>query len=84
VPDGTPEPLAELAGEALETVAEVMRGRVRTGGFERLQASRIVREEICGKVADKLEHQVRDVGEGEITDEEWAELARLRHEVRGG
>lgn len=56
VPPGTPEPLADLAGEALETVADVMRGKVYRGGFERLTAARTVREEICGKVADKHEH----------------------------
>lgn len=56
VPEGTPEELADLAGEALETVADVMRGRFRRGGTERLNAARAVREEVCGPVKQKLEH----------------------------
>lgn len=64
VPEGTPEPLAELADEALATVAEVMRGQVRRG-TERLNAARVVREEICGPVPKQL--RVGGEGGGPIT-----------------
>jgi hypothetical protein len=66
VPDKTPEELADLAGEALETVAEVMRGRFRRGGMERLQAARTVREEICGPVPKRHELSGPDGGALEI------------------
>jgi hypothetical protein len=86
VPKDAPEEHAELAGEALETVVDVMRGREKSAGlaFARLSAARAVREEICGKVTDKLEVTPAADAAAAVSDEEWTALSRLQHEVRGG
>lgn len=55
IPEGTPAELADAAGEALETVAEVMRGTVKKGARDRLTAAAMLREEICGPVPKKHE-----------------------------
>lgn len=50
----------ELADRALSRIADVMEERVHSfGAFSVLTAARGLREEICGKVADKHEHDVR-------------------------
>lgn len=57
VPDGTPYEAAELADEALGTVVEVMRGNVwYQAAGPRLKAATVLREEICGPLAQKVEH----------------------------
>ena len=55
VPRGTPPELEALADEALDTVAQVMRGEVwfQEAG-PRLRAATIIREEVCGRVEDRL------------------------------
>jgi hypothetical protein len=55
VPEGTPEPIAALADEALEQIQVVMRKPV-PGSRERLSAARAIREEICGPVKQQVEH----------------------------
>lgn len=55
VPAGTAEPLAELANDALLTVADVLRNGARKGAFAQLQAAAVLREEICGAVPKKSE-----------------------------
>lgn len=60
VPEGTPEVLADLAGESLEAIASVMRGKKCLDSFARLNAAKAIREEVCGPVAKKVEHS----GEG--------------------
>lgn len=55
VPEGTAEPLADLAGEALVTVANVMRDGARPGAFAQLQAAAAIREEICGPMPKRTE-----------------------------
>lgn len=56
VPDGTPAALADVAGEALETVVQVMRGKVKRGAIARLTAARVAREDICGPVPKEFKH----------------------------
>jgi hypothetical protein len=54
--DATPAE-RELADRALVRIADVMEERVSSfGAFSVLTAARGLREEICGKVADKHEH----------------------------
>jgi len=62
VPAGASPEAAELAGEALETVVEVMRGNVRKLTRERLTAAAMLREEMCGPVPKKHEHTGPDGG----------------------
>lgn len=64
VPEGTPDELADAAGEALELLASVMRGEVydSSQAQARLRAAAMFREEVCGKVADKLQHAGEDGG----------------------
>jgi hypothetical protein len=58
IPVGTPEDLAEVADEAFSTVVDVMRGKVGHEVTARLNASRYVREEICGPIAQRVELEV--------------------------
>lgn len=61
VPAGTPEPLAEVAGEAFERVVAVMRGEVLPDvAATVLKAATVVRHEVCGPLAQKLEHTGKD------------------------
>jgi hypothetical protein len=55
VPDGTPEPLGEVADEALQAVVDVMRRGVRRGAMAVLGAAKTVREEVCGAITQKHE-----------------------------
>lgn len=58
VPDTCPQPLAELADEAVEVVADVLRGNVPTGQMQhRLKAATILRNEACGPIPKTVEHQ---------------------------
>lgn len=56
VPAGTPEPLADVADEAFERIVAVMRGEVKFDATAVLKAAATARDEVCGKVTDKLEH----------------------------
>ncbi len=56
VPQGAPHEVAELAGEALETVVDVMRGKAGRGAFFRLMAAKELRLETCGPHPTRLEH----------------------------
>lgn len=56
VPEGAVPAVADLAGEALETVVDVMRGRGGRGASVRLMAAKEVRLETCGPMPTKLEH----------------------------
>jgi hypothetical protein len=58
VPDGAPAPLADLAGEALEVVASVLRGEVydAQAAQVRLKAAAMAREEVCGPIKQRVEH----------------------------
>lgn len=61
MPSEAPEEAADLAGEAFEKVVAVMRGEVSgPDATGILKAATYVRTEICGPVAQKLEHS----GEG--------------------
>ena len=66
VPEGTPEPLADVADEAFATVVEVMRGEVLEGARERLSAAAAVREEVCGPIPKKTEVSGKDGGALEV------------------
>lgn len=70
VPDGTAEPLAELAGDALIAVANVMRNGARPGAFAQLQAAAALREEICGPVPKRSEITGANGGPLEFTVKE--------------
>lgn len=56
VSDGAEPELADVAGEAFETVVAIMRGEVPDAGQAtvRLRAAAMTREEVCGKVADRV------------------------------
>lgn len=56
VPEGMKPEVAALADEALGTYVEVMRGKVKRFARERLAAAALVREEVCGKAAQKVDH----------------------------
>lgn len=64
VPADAPKELADVAGEAFDAVVEVMRGEFRdsTVASTRLRAAAMVREEVCGPMAQKLEHTGKDGG----------------------
>jgi hypothetical protein len=81
--DATPAE-RELADRALVRIADVMEEQVSSfQAFAVLTAARGLREEVCGKVADKLV-TITPTDSAEVSDEEWAALSRLEHEVRGG
>lgn len=74
-----------LADRALQRIIDVMEEEVSSfNAYSVLTSARLLREEVCGKVADKHEHTVQKMDSGEVTDEEWTALAHLTHEVRGG
>lgn len=82
VPECAPEVLADAADEAFETVVEVMRGNVRKGqSMPRLAAARVVREEVCGPLAQRHEHTGVDGKPIEIVD--LAALERMAAAVLG-
>lgn len=57
IPEGTPDAHRELADQALHRIVDVMNERVSSfHAHSVLTAARGIREEICGKVTDKLEH----------------------------
>lgn len=60
VPEDAPEVLAEIADECLEVAVDVLRGKHRLGGGQRLGAVKILRDEICGPVAQRHEVSVTD------------------------
>lgn len=64
VPDGTPKDLREVADEALGTVAAIMRGEFydAQAASTRLRAAAMAREEICGPIAQKVQHAGHDGG----------------------
>lgn len=85
VPESASPEERALADRALQRIIDVMEEDVVSfSAFSVLTAARGIREEICGKVADKHEHTVQKVDSGDVTDEEWTALAHLTHEVRGG
>lgn len=86
VPPTASEAERELADRALVRIADVMEEKVGSfQAFSVLTAARGLREEICGKVAGKVDVALRSQdGTEDVTDEEWAALAALEHEVRGG
>jgi hypothetical protein len=66
VPDAAPLLAAELAGEALERIVDVMRGKVRPErAFPTLTAAKAVREEVCGPIVKK--HEVAGPGGAPVT-----------------
>lgn len=75
VPPDMPEPLAEVADDALQTVIDVMNGKVLRGSLARLGAARTLRDEVCGPLAQKLDVNV-NVGLAE-------RLQRARQRVDG-
>lgn len=57
VPKDAHEDVANLAGEALETIVNVMRGIVPASeAGNTLKAATLIRNEVCGPVTQKLEH----------------------------
>lgn len=61
VPKDAPESYRELADEALGTLVDVMRGGVHfTEAGPRLKAATRIREEVCGPLAQKVEHSGKD------------------------
>lgn len=68
VPDGAPPEAGAFADEAFGTIVKVMRGEVSfTEATARLKASTYIREEICGPVAQKLQHSGPDGGPLEVS-----------------
>lgn len=68
VPDGTHPTLAAVAGEALEKIVSVMREEVgwqESAGV--LKAATLVRQEVCGPLAQK--HEVAGEGGGPLVVE---------------
>lgn len=65
VPENASPEARALADEAFRTVVEVMRKPARGAGY-RLQAASIVREEVCGPVAKKHQHEGPDGGPLEV------------------
>lgn len=55
VPKDIAPELADAAGEALETVVKVMRGKVKRGAIASLTAARVLREEICGPIPKQVQ-----------------------------
>jgi len=76
VPPGTPEPLGQLADDAFDAVVGVMRGAHPWGAMAVLGAAKVVREEICGAVAQQHRVVVEDLVEGET-------LRRMAGEIAG-
>lgn len=64
VPEGTTPELADVADEAFDAVVQVMRGEFIDSqvASTRLRAAAMVREEVCGKVAQPMEHAGKDGG----------------------
>ncbi len=61
VPEGAPALLADLAGEGLQRIVDVMNERVHfSAAASVLKAAAMLREEVCGPVAQKLEHSGPD------------------------
>ena len=62
VPEGTPEPLADVAGVALDRLVDVMMERVEDPQLaaQVLKASTLIRAEVCGPPAQRLEHTGAD------------------------
>ena len=58
VPAGLPEPIAEIADRAFQTVVDVMDGKVGHEVTARLNAARYLRDETCGPIAQKVEIEV--------------------------
>jgi len=58
VPEGTPEPLADVAGTALDRLVDVMMERVEDPQLaaQVLKASTLIRAEICGPPTQRMEH----------------------------
>jgi hypothetical protein len=46
--------LADVAGEALEQVVKVMQGKYLFAGGTILGAAKMIREEVCGPIAQKV------------------------------
>lgn len=77
VPPGTPEPLGALADDAFDAVVGVMRGAHPFGAMAVLGAAKVVREEICGPIAQKHVVQVEEIVEGDA-------LRRMAATITGG
>jgi hypothetical protein len=56
LPEGLPEEVVEVADRAMGTVIAVMDGKIYHDTMARLGAAKYVREEICGPIAQKIEH----------------------------
>lgn len=68
VPEGTPDALADIAGEAFQAIVDVMRGEsYGAEGFTILSASKLVREEVCGPVKQKHEVTGADGGPVQVS-----------------
>lgn len=65
VPEGTPEPLADVAGTALDRLVDVMMERVEDPQLaaQVLKASTLIRAEICGPPTQRHEVSGKD-GQG--------------------
>lgn len=59
VPEDAEKELAELADEGFDTIVDVMRGNEPDPrqGRVRLAAATAIREEVCGPVAKKVQHE---------------------------
>lgn len=57
VPDDAHPEAAKVADEAFETVVSIMRGKEKNVGqaLARLSAARVVRDEVCGPIAKKVD-----------------------------
>lgn len=61
VPEGAAPEVAEVAGRCLERVADVLEGKVHfTDAGHVLKAAAMLREELCGPIAQKLQHTGAD------------------------
>lgn len=88
VPKDTPEILGDLADEAFDSVVSVMRdkGNPMTS-FSRLNAARLVREEICGPIKQVVQHEGLEALGVRLHDARQREIDRVKaeaaHTVKG-
>lgn len=70
VPEGMPKVLADVAGESFEAIVDVMRGKVGwQDAAPRLKAATVLRHEICGPLATKVEMGGPDGGPVQVSIE---------------
>lgn len=69
VPESASREAAAVADEAMGAIIQVMRGEVMFGATDRLRAATMVRQEVCGPIAQKVEHGGPDGGPLQVSIE---------------